>query len=197
MSSFDRESVASRFSAQVKLAAGRFERLSDLKGASAYITKIALARNAKRIVLSGDSISSELLNQIVQGPFEVTSYANASRDDFYRALRLAEIGVSSVDLAVAETGTLIISTTDESNRLVTALPEVHVAIVPRSALVSSLKEAGPYLSDTIRNTTGPVTVSLISASSRTSDIADIVILGVHGPKELHVLLLDWERPEGL
>jgi len=196
VSSFDRESVASRFSAQVKLAAGRFERLSDLKGASAYITKIALARNAKRIVLSGDSISSELLNQIA-GPFEVTSYANSSREDFYRALRLAEIGVSSVDLAVAETGTLIISTTDESNRLVTALPEVHVAIVPRSALVSSLKEAGPYLSDTIRNTTGPVTVSLISASSRTSDIADIVILGVHGPKELHVLLLDWERPKGV
>jgi len=197
VSRLDQEGIISRLSARVNLAGGHFERVRDLKGASSYITKIALARNAKRIVLSGDSLSSELLNQIAQGGlFEVTSYANSSREDFYKALGVAEIGVSSADLAVAETGTLIISTSDESNRLVTALPEVHVAIVPCSALVSSLKEAGPYLSDTIRKRTGAVTVSLISASSRTSDIADIVILGVHGPKELHVLLLEWERQRG-
>lgn len=199
MSTFEgREILVSRFGAQVISANGYFNRVPDLQRACEYVTKTALGRNAKRIVVSDDPLSLEILKGIVQGGlFEVTSPTVSSREDFFKSLKGAEIGVSSVDLAVAETGTLMISTSDESTRLVTMLPEVHIAIVPSSKLVSSLEEAGPYLSDAIRSRTGGLTVSLISASSRTSDIADIVILGVHGPKELHVLLLDREGPGGL
>jgi L-lactate utilization protein LutC len=168
---------------------GFFKCIPDLQNASEYVVKVALARNAKRIVVSDDPILSEFRDTIVRGGLiEVTSPITLSREDFFGALKDAEIGVSLVDLAAAETGTLFISTSDESNRLVTALPEVHVAIVPRSKLVPSLAEAESYLSQEIRNRRA-VTVSLISSSSRTSDIGDMVILGVHGPKELHVLLL--------
>ena len=185
-----RESIVSKFNAQVTSVNGRFRCVPDLQEASEYITKIALERNAKRIVVSDDPLMSELLNELVQRKlFDVSSRTTSSRDEFYKALKDAEIGVSSVDLAVAETGTLIIVSSDEANRLVTALPQVHVAIVPRSKLISSLEEAGPYLSETTREPTGGVTLSLISSSSRTSDIGKEVILGVHGPKEMHVLLL--------
>jgi len=197
VTSVERETVA-QFGTHVKSVGGHFEHVPDIKDASAYITKIALARNAKRIVLTDDSLSFETYTELVKNALiEATIYGKSSREDFYKAVRIAEIGVSSVDLAVAETGTLIISTTDESNRLVTALPEIHVAIVPRSKLVSTMKEAGEHVSNALRKGTDALTVSLISASSRTSDIADIVILGVHGPKELHVLLLDQERLGGI
>jgi len=186
----ERDSLVSRFSARVRSVNGYFTRITNVQSASEYVTKIALGRNAKRIVVSNDPLSLEFLNEITpRGLLDVSSPTTSSREDFFKSLKEAEIGVSSVDWAVAETGTLIISTSDESNRLVTALPEVHVAIVPSSKLVSSLEEAGPYLSEETKKSAGPLTISLISSSSRTSDIGDMVILGVHGPKELHVLLL--------
>jgi L-lactate dehydrogenase complex protein LldG len=168
-----------------------FNQIPDLQHGIEYVAKIAINRNAKRIVVSNEALLSKLREEMVAaGRFHVASGNTSSRTDFYESLKNAEIGVSSVDLAVAESGTLVILTSDEESRLVTALPEVHVAIVPRSKLVESLAEAAPYLSKAFENTTGAIAVSLISASSRTSDIGDMVILGVHGPKELHVLLLD-------
>jgi L-lactate dehydrogenase complex protein LldG len=118
------------------------------------------------------------------------------RESFFQALQAAEIGVSPVDLGVAETGTLIIATSDESDRLVTALPKIHVAILPSSRLVYSLQGAEEHVSQMLTESGGGVAVSLISATSRTTDVGGIVILGVHGPKELHVLLLDQELPGG-
>ncbi len=192
----DQEAKVSRFIVQVTAVGGRCETVADLPAVREYVVKLALGRNAKRIVVCDDLLSSELFPTNTAQGFEVASPVNSSREEFFKALETAEIGISSADLAVAETGTLIVSTSKESNRLVTALPEVHVAIVPRSKLVPSLQEAEPHVSEILKRTEGGVTISLISASSRTSDIGDKVILGVHGPKELHVLLLDQELPGG-
>jgi len=118
------------------------------------------------------------------------------RADFFEALKAAEIGVTSADLGVAETGTLIIATADELDRLVTALPLVHVAILPRSRLVFALDDAQKQISQLLMNNSAAFSISLISASSRTADVGGISILGAHGPKELHVLLLDQDIPGG-
>jgi L-lactate dehydrogenase complex protein LldG len=117
-----------------------------------------------------------------------------SREAFYTALQTATIGVSSADLAVAETGTLIDATPEESDRLVTALPEIHVAFLSRSRLVRSLHDAEPYVSQMLRRE-DRIVVSLISASSRTTDFGGLLVLGAHGPKELHILFLD-QAPAG-
>lgn len=196
-STADRERKVSRFGAQVRAVGGHFEFIRDLQAARDYVTKLALAWNAKQIAVCDDPLSSTLFpSGSTQRAFEVVSPASSPREIFFKAVETAKIGISSADWAVAETGTLIIATSNESNRLVTALPEVHVAIVKSSKLVASLREAEPHISEILKGTTGGVTISLISASSRTSDIGDIVIPGVHGPKELHILLLDEESTGG-
>lgn len=170
----------------------------DLAAVREYVIKLALASKAKRIVVCGDGLSSKLFPaEISVGPFEVASRWKMSRESFVEALEAAEIGVSPVDLGVAETGTLIIATSDESDRLVTALPKIHVAVLPCSKLVYSLQDAEEHVSQMLTAGSGGVAVSLISATSRTTDVGGIVILGVHGPKELHVLLLDQELPGGV
>jgi len=186
----EQERLVSGFSSQVKAVNGFFKSVPDVEGAGEYVRNVALERKATRVVLTDDRLPSELFDKLAKGAsLDVASCSTRSRMEFFEAVRSAQIGVSSVDLAVADTGTLIISTSDELNRLVTALPEVHVAIVPSTKLVPSLEDAGEYLSQQTTKVRGPVTVSLISSSSRTSDIGGMVILGVHGPKELHVLLL--------
>lgn len=189
----NREGLISRFSAEVTSVGGLFALVPNFAAVRDYVTKLALASGVKRIVLCGDMLSSELFPAgVAPGPFEVASRANMSREKFLAFLKTAEIGVSPADLAVAETGTLIITTSDESDRLVTALPKIHVAVLPRSRLVFALQDAEQHVSQTLKEKRGGVAVSLVSATSRTSDIGDMVILGVHGPKELHVLLLDQE-----
>jgi len=189
------ETLTSQFAAQLQSVGSRFTLVSKLSEVRDYVGKLAEVVQAKRIAVSGHRLSSLLFPLGSPSPrFEVASQANMGREDFFSMLKIVEIGISVVDLAVAETGTLVTTTWDESERLVTALPKIHVALVSRSRLVSSLREAEAYVSEVLSQSGGGVTVSLISASSRTADIGDIVILGVHGPRDLHVLLIDEELP---
>lgn len=185
----------SQFAAQVQLVDSHFASVSKISEIRGYVERVAEAANAKRIAICDRGLATRLFPPET-GPlgFEVLSQANMQREDFFSALKSAEIGVSVVDLAIAETGTLIAATSDESERLVTALPKMHIALVPRSRLVESIHQAETYISHVLNMSSVGVTVSLISASSRTSDIGDMVILGVHGPKELHVLLIEEDIP---
>lgn len=96
------------------------------------------------------------------------------------------IGISSADFALADTGSLVMLSSVEEARLVSLLPPIHVAVVPREKLLSGLDE----LFDRIPK---PAEVSssmvLITGPSRTADIEQILVRGVHGPGELHVVLL--------
>lgn len=182
--------MATQFSRQVKAVGGHMAPVPDLAAVAEYVTKLAVATSAKRIVVCGAELSSTLFASRNELPFELATSTGMTRTDFFKALQVAEVGVSPADLGVAETGTLIIASSDELDRLVTALPGIHVVVLPRSKLVSSLEDAQPYVSQTLTRNSEAVSISLISASSRTSDVGGISIQGVHGPKELHVLLLD-------
>jgi L-lactate utilization protein LutC len=185
------QDMIARFKMQISSLGGHFECARDLGAVRQYLAKLISTSGATRIVLSSDVNSTELFPPDQAWPFEIANQSKMPREAFYSALQTATIGISGADLAVAETGTLIIVTSEESDRLVTALPQVHVALLHRSRLVPSLHDAESYISHMLTRR-GGIVVSLISASSRTTDIGGLPVLGVHGPKELHVLLLDQE-----
>jgi L-lactate dehydrogenase complex protein LldG len=181
------EDIVSRFSTQVKAVGGYFNSVSNMSSVTEYVGKLVVATKAKRVAVCGPTLSSQLL--AAKLPCELVSRTKMSRIDFFEALKSSQIGVTGVDFGIAETGTLVIATTDELDRLVSALPAIHIAILPRSNLVSSLDEAREHISQILTGNSAALSISLISASSRTSDVGGITILGVHGPKELHILLL--------
>ncbi len=182
--------LVTQFSGQIRAVGGYFASVPNLAAVAEYVANLALAAKAKRLVVSGAELGSNLFISGNKLPFEVATSAKMTRTDFFEVLRVAEVGVSTADFGIAETGTLIISSSDESDRLVTALPGIHVAVLPRSKLLSSLEDVEPHVSQLLAKNFDAVSISLISASSRTSDVGGISILGVHGPKVLHVLLLD-------
>jgi len=186
----NREGKISRFQTQVTSLGGHFATVPNMLAIREYINRVASTSSARQIALSS-GISKEKLFSSDSVSFDIATQSEMSREAFYAALKTVKIGVSTVDLGVAETGTLIAATSDESDRLVTALPEIHIALLPYSRLVSSLRDAEPHISQLLKQSHS-VVVSLISASSRTSDIGGLLVLGVHGPKELHVLLLEQE-----
>jgi len=101
----------------------------------------------------------------------------------------AAAGVTSVCFAIADTGTLVLESTPEDVRLATTLPTRHFAVLDRSKIVAD----GLAAVDSLRRMHQQERrnyIAYITGPSRTADIERVLTIGVHGPKELHVLLLD-------
>ncbi|MGC8862761.1 MAG: L-lactate dehydrogenase (quinone) large subunit LdhH [Armatimonadota bacterium] len=108
----------------------------------------------------------------------------------------ADMGISGANIAIAETGTLVIVSNEGNARLVTALPPIHVAVVGYEKLVGTLEEATAILKVLARSASGQkmsAYVSYITGPSRTTDIEKTLTLGVHGPTEVHVVFVDAGR----
>jgi L-lactate dehydrogenase complex protein LldG len=101
-----------------------------------------------------------------------------------------DTGLTPIDWGVAETATLVLDSTSEDVRIATMLSETHVAVLSKSRIRSHLMELEPELSESM--TSAPRYLSFISGASRTADIERVLTIGVHGPQELHLLILDEE-----
>ena len=105
---------------------------------------------------------------------------------------LPGVGVVRAAKGIAQTGTCIVVTDDESVRLDTMLPEVSVILLNRADILPDLPSAAPFLRE--QQTQGRASyVSFITGPSRTADIERVSAIGVHGPLELHIVLIG-ERP---
>jgi len=136
---------------------------------------------ARRIALSNAPLVEQLARQITVGTDEI-AVAPSSADLFEY-----DIGITTAQAAIAETGTLVLESESERHRLISLVPPVHIAIVDRQSICLTLGEAlaavhrsgSPALSPTITLITGP---------SRTADIELTLAIGVHGPQELYVIV---------
>ena len=101
---------------------------------------------------------------------------------------LPGVGVVRAAKGIAQTGTCIVVTDDESVRLDTMLPEVSVILLNRADILPDLPSAAPFLR--AEQTQGRASyVSFITGPSRTADIERVSAIGVHGPLELHIVLI--------
>ena len=96
-----------------------------------------------------------------------------------------DVGITTAQAAIAETGTLVLDSARERHRLVSLVPPVHIAVVDASTIYATLGETlsmlqnGEELSPAVTFITGP---------SRTADIELTLTIGVHGPQELYVII---------
>ena len=105
---------------------------------------------------------------------------DASREELFSA----DLGVTAVQWAIAETGTLVLVSDEERHRLASLLPPVHIALLPRSRILANLGET----LKTLRRPLSPA-VTFVTGPSRTADIELQLVIGVHGPRELHVVVV--------
>jgi L-lactate dehydrogenase complex protein LldG len=99
------------------------------------------------------------------------------------------VGVTGALVGIAETGSLLLVSNEDQALTASLLPEVHVALLRTSRLVPTLTEA--LHRPEVRNTPAGV---IITGPSRTADIEMTLTIGVHGPGELHVFLIDDSMP---
>ena len=101
----------------------------------------------------------------------------------------ADMGISGANIAVAETGSIVIVTNEGNARLVSTLPKIHVAIVGLEKLIEEFKDIVPILTALPRSATAQLLTSYVSIISGPVPNTD------GSPKELHIVLMDNRRNE--
>ncbi|HSS46110.1 MAG TPA: lactate utilization protein C [Burkholderiales bacterium] len=97
------------------------------------------------------------------------------------------LGITGAFCAIAETGTLVLLSGENTPAATSLLPETHVAVVRTSRIVKGMEEAWSLLRG--EYPVMPRAVNFVSGPSRTADIEQTVTLGAHGPYRVHIVLV--------
>jgi L-lactate utilization protein LutC len=161
---------------RVEALAGTAIRTADPRGAvaSAIQGKTAVASNAPYLVECGISALPGVRSGITD------------RDELRGICAAADFGITSADYALADTGTLVMLASPHEARLISLLPPAHLAVVPHERILTGLDELFSILPDPARQTSSMV---LITGPSRTADIEQILVRGVHGPGQITVIVV--------
>lgn len=108
------------------------------------------------------------------------------RAQLLEACASADVGITGADYALADTGTVVLFSSPEEARMISLLPPVHLALVSAGRILSGLDEFLALMPLPAEQSSSTV---LITGPSRTADIEQILVRGVHGPGEIHVVVI--------
>lgn len=160
-----------------------FDALQDASRARAGDAREAGAAGASwRGHAMDDSLAALLARAARAEALDVTA--------FTAACERAEIGLTTVDAAIAATGSLVLSAASSRPRITSLLPSTHVAIVRAEQIVARL---GLAFDAALARGSLPSQLLVVTGPSRTSDIENDLTIGVHGPGAVHVIVVEEER----
>src|SRR5205814_4778073 len=197
------DQLVAKFESEVEKLSGSVCRAANTRELETVLRQTLGAAHARRVVVSRNPLLSELglADKLTSWGMAVSQWTAESRagaaeagqqvTSFREASFEAEVGLTGVEFVLAETGSLILTSRTEGAQLASLAPPVHVALYRESQVLASLddvlerlKEAGGPLSpDPGRS------VVFVTGSSRTADIEQVLIRGVHGPREVHAILI--------
>lgn len=159
--------------------------------AADWVTKLkelARAKGWRQLVYGpkgplGDAIQTAWAND-AEGLPDLVTYQEPV-ETFKDALFQIDVGVTSTRGGLADTGAIVLWPTPQEPRLLSLVPGVHVAVLDADTIYNSLAEMM-----TAQNWAAgmPTNALLISGPSKTADIEFTLVFGVHGPKELILLI---------
>jgi iron-sulfur cluster protein len=113
---------------------------------------------------------------------DIPRLVEVARRELREKFLAADIGISGANIAVAETGSIVLMTNEGNARLVTTLPKTHIAIIGLEKLVEQFADVEPILTALPRSATGQLLTSYVS-----------IITGPADGKDLHIILMDNRR----
>ncbi|UCD82827.1 MAG: lactate utilization protein [Desulfobacterales bacterium] len=185
------ESILEQFRLKHESLAGNVHLVSGTSEAAEKVVSILQEKEARNVALSDlPDEFRQALEQRCSGAGMNVLKPPFNHAELPGALDAIQAGITWAAFAIAETGAIVEFTTDDSQRLVSALPLVHVAVVRAADMITTLKEAAVPIRNFYQENPLNANVSFISGPSRTADIEMRLILGVHGPAETHAIIIN-------
>jgi L-lactate utilization protein LutC len=168
--------LADVFRTNLESLGGHCTIVADDIEATEQVGRVVEKLGAKRIAIS----DSEIVGRIIKSGDGIEVVKNAPVDFLFDC----DLGITSAQWAIAETGTLVLESDRESHRLTSLVPPVHLCVLRANNICQTLSEILELTSRDLSRT-----VTFITGASRTSDIELTLAIGVHGPGELHVIVI--------
>jgi L-lactate dehydrogenase complex protein LldG len=187
----DEQELAKRFELELTLIGGRFHVARTADAVCDYIENLISIKQTETIIGWNAPVISEtgLSERLESAGVEfISNGEHRSEAEFINKAINAGIGITAVDYALADTGTLVLITGAGRARSVSLLPPVHVAILKPQQIIAGLDELIPRLNTSADRDLASA-ITFITGPSRTADIELTLVIGVHGPQELHIILL--------
>lgn len=171
-----------RFKAALNAVKGEVHLAADLDEAWRIVADLFLELNPQKVVATDEPPLNHI---ILHERFREQEWfiVGKTGSDLRAFCATADVGLTSADAAFAETGSVVVSTGPGRNRTASLLPPVHIALVPTSKLLPDIFS----WTETHRGEF-PSQVVFISGPSKTADIEQTLVVGVHGPKRFIVIL---------
>jgi L-lactate dehydrogenase complex protein LldG len=179
------EDPPARFIEELGALGGHGKRAANPEEAREHVLAVARERDVK-LLIRWDVPELEELG--VDGPLgeagvEVVAWRGL--EDFREVTGRADMGLSTAAWAIAETGTLVLEGGPGMGRSVTLLPPTYVAVVPVEKVLRTVPEAiEKYSGERL-----PANVCFHTGPSRSGDIEMSLFVGMHGPGDVHVILV--------
>ncbi|MDR1605036.1 MAG: lactate utilization protein [Gracilibacteraceae bacterium] len=179
----EKNGLYEQFAARVAAVNAECYRAADTKEMLALITAALEKRQAAKVAVFPSPLITEagLPDALAQSGYEVFI------DDLRRKIPQATVGITETQWGIAELGTMAQYAPEVDNRLCSTLVDTHIALLKHSAILPELDDA---LAAIASGGALPNYVGFITGPSRSSDIERVLTVGVHGPKELVIIVVD-------
>ena len=136
-------------------------------------------------LLMGASIAKQISKDI-NNEIEVLKYDDPYESWSEKLFNETDASITTTIGAIAQSGSIVLHPTPEEPRLMSLVPDIHIALVYEDTIYETFEQiiTNQYW---VKNM--PTNALLISGPSKTADIEQVLAYGVHGPKELIVLIL--------
>ena len=189
-SEFNRDELRAQFVAALSAVGGKAIEASDEAGAVEKIAELLHSGGMRSAAigegLTTDSTSAAL--RLARDGCQITSVRrqNGTPGGLKQTLSAIDAGIVEADYAIASTGTLVMVADAARPRSLSLLPPINIVLLRSSRIL-------PDLAAVLR-TVGPQTIAahpmvMVTGPSRTADIEKRIVIGVHGPKELYVVII--------
>ena len=171
-----RDVLIENFRANLESVRGHCTVVVSDSEAAEHVKMVVASLGAKRIAVS----DAPLVRRIIDHDAGIEIVENAPAEYLFDC----DLGITSAQWAIAETGTLVLESDKESHRLTSLVPPVHLCVLKADDIRQTMGEILELVSRDLSRT-----VTFITGASRTSDIELTLAIGVHGPGELHVIVI--------
>ena len=162
--------------------------VSSETAAADKIVSIFRTKKARRVALAG--LSASLVTEIEKRCDGITVLKEPyAADTLPDAIDAADVGVTGIDFAIAQSGTLVEAATNDVVRLISGLPRTYIGVLRAEDIVDKYEDGAARVRQIVQQHDENLVISFISGPSRTGDIELKLTLGVHGPEDAHAVVI--------
>ncbi|WFS61429.1 lactate utilization protein [Pseudodesulfovibrio thermohalotolerans] len=204
-----KEDLYQKFVEKAELVSAKVTSIANEDDALKYVINLCDKKEACQLMISGcEADLSDKAEALCDAKQKKVIAAPGLNEDLYKKLAAqskkagfecisegmrdhlagVDIGFTYAEYGIADTGTLMLDCPSEEMRLATMVSEFHVCVLPKSKIKANTYAVEKMMLTRMKKT--PDYLAFITGPSRTADIERVLALGVHGPLELHILIME-------